>query len=119
MDRKEDQLGNKDMKISDNKKKRVLMLREEGLSYDKIAKEVKISRSSVIKIVKDSTNHVAKVYDAWVYKLCPNPRIILIHFGEKEKWAKCVVKAGKYNLPNKPILAKKVETTDEELYRQV
>ena len=107
------------MKITDGKKKRILMLREEGLSYDKIAKEVKVSRSSVIKIVKESTNHVAKVYEAWVYKVCPNPRIILIHFGDKKNWAKCVVKAGKYNLPNKPILAKKVETTDEELYRQV
>ena len=39
--------------------------------------------------------------DAWVYKICPNLRVILIHFGDKQK-AKCVVKAGAFNIPNKP-----------------
>ena len=119
MDRKEDQFGNENMKISGSKIKRVLMLREDGLSYDKIAKDVKISRSSVIKIVKAQNHIIPKPIEAWVYKLCPNPRIILIHFGDKEKRAKCVVKAGVFNRPDKPILVKNVDTTDEELYRQV
>jgi predicted transcriptional regulator len=107
------------MKISDGKKKRILMLREEGLSYDKISKEVKVSRTSVIKIIKNEEAIQPQAQDAWVYKICPNPRIILIHFGNKEKWAKCVVKAGLFNVPGKPLQVKKVETTDEELYRQV
>jgi DNA-binding XRE family transcriptional regulator len=107
------------MKISDSKKKRILMLREEGLSYDKIAKEVKVSRTSVINIIKFEETILPKPRQAWVYKICPNPRVILIHFGDKAKWAKCVVKAGIFNTPGKPLQVKKVETTDEELYRQI
>ena len=107
------------MKISGSKIKRVLTLREEGLSYDKIAKEVKVSSSSVIKIIKTDEKVTPREIKAWVYKLCPNPRVILIHFGNKEKWAKCVVKAGVFNLPNKPLIVTKVDTTDEELYRQI
>ena len=95
------------------------MLREEGLSYDKIAKETKVSRTSVIKIIKSEDVTENEILDAWVYKICPNPRVIMIHFGSKQKWAKCVVKAGVFNTPGKPLKAKKVDTTDEELYRQV
>lgn len=107
------------MKISDSKRKRILMLREEGLSYPKIAQETKVSRSSVMKIIKEKKDSMPKVLDAWIYKICPNPNIVLIHFGDKFKWAKCVVRAGKYNQPNKPLQVRKVDTTDEELYRQV
>jgi intein-encoded DNA endonuclease-like protein len=106
------------MKISDNKKKQILMLREEGLSYPKIAKETRVSRSSVMKIIKEKTDSIPKVLDAWIYKICPNPNIVLIHFGDKYKWAKCVVKAGGHHHPSKPLKVREVDTTDEELYRQ-
>lgn len=119
MDSKENQFSHRFMKITGTKIEKVLALRKEGLSYDKIAKQTKISRSSVIKIVKTEKKDEDRVIDAWVYKDCPNPRLILIHFGDKEKWAKCVVKAGRYNLQGKPLQVRKIETTDEELYRQV
>ena len=57
--------------------------------------------------------------EAWIFKLCPNPRVIFIHFGDKDKWAKCVVRAEKNHRQNMKIEVKRVETTDEELYRQV
>lgn len=107
------------MKISDKKKKSIFMLREEGLSYEKIAKQTKVSRSSVVNILKKELTKEPQPLDAWVYKICPNPRVIFIHFGSKERWSKCVVKAGLFNAPGKPLKVMKVETSDEELYRQV
>lgn len=62
-----------DLDIELRKIEKVLALRKEGLSYDKIAKQTKISRSSVIKIVKTEKKDEDRVIDAWVYKDCPNP----------------------------------------------
>ena len=118
MDSKENKFGNKNMKISDRKKKRIWMLREEGCPIQN-SKGDKRSVASVIKIIKFEESISAKVLSAWVYKIMPKSENILIHFGDKEKWAKCVVKAGIFNTPGKPLKVKKVETTDEELYRQV
>ena len=79
------------MKISDQKKAKVLELRATGLSYDKIAKE-KVSRSSVIKIIKSKERADIKegmirqstdnplpddTIDAKVKKPCINPRLII------------------------------------------
>lgn len=107
------------VKISGTKIEKIQKLRSEGKSYAEIAKQTKVSRSSVINIIKRQKKDEDSITNAWVYKTCPNPRLVLIHFGDKSKWAKCVVKAGAYNIPNKSLRVTKIKTTDEDLYRQL
>ena len=103
-------------KITDKVREKVIQLRAEGLSYPKIGKQVKLSVTSVSKIVKEHQVEDGPI-EAKILKPCPNPRIILIYFGERENWAKCVVRAGLNYPPNKTIMVKRVETSEEPLYR--
>jgi intein-encoded DNA endonuclease-like protein len=105
------------MKITDEIKDQVLANREQGFSYAKIAKATGISRSSVITIIKDYQIQDLPI-QAKVLKVCPNPRIILIYFGDrKENFAKCVVRAGMNYPQGKSLEVKKVDTSVEPLYR--
>ena len=119
-------------RISDQKKTKVLELRATGLSYDKIAKQTKVSRSSVIKIIKSKEQADIKegmirqstdnplpddTIDAKVKKPCINPRLIIIHFDEIEDDAKCIVRPG-FNYPRGMNLkVKRVVESEEPLYR--
>ena len=58
-------------RISDQKKTKVLELRATGLSYDKIAKETKVSRSSVIKIIRQ--NERANIKEGMIRQATENP----------------------------------------------
>jgi hypothetical protein len=109
------------MKISDRKKQSILEKRNLGFSFTRIAKETKISRSSVIKIIKDSAEQPKDgVIEAKILRSCPNPRIIYIYFnGDKADFAKCVVRAGLNYPANKLIRVKPIETSDEKLYKSV
>lgn len=104
-------------KISQATKTKVHKLRDTGLSYAKIAKATGISRSSVITIIK---NHLLQdlTIQAKVKKLCPNPRLIIIYFNDVlEDDAKCVVRPGMNYQTGKTLEVKKVETSEEPLYR--
>ncbi len=122
------------MSLSEETKELVLELRDKGLTYEQIAKKVKIRKSTVGQIVRSqasadvkegmirqSTNNPlpgTEILEAKILKPCVNPRIIIIYFGEKENQAKCVVTPG-YNYPyDKEIKVKKVEFSEAEpLYR--
>ena len=124
------------MSVSKETKEQVLELRDEGLTYEQIAKKVKIRKSTVGQIVRSqgaadvkkrmtpqSTENPLpefEILDAKILKPCVNPRIIMIYFGERENQAKCVVTPG-YNYPyDKEIKVKKVEFSEAEpLYRIV
>lgn len=105
------------MKITEEVRDQVNELRISGLSYSKIAKATGISRSSVIKIVKEFKikNEPIK---ARVRKTFPNPRIIEIFFGEdKLNSAKCIVRAEIDYRFGQPLMVKEVEMSDEPLFR--
>jgi intein-encoded DNA endonuclease-like protein len=105
------------MKITEEIKKDILEKRNQGFSYARIVKETGVSRTSVIKIVKDHQIQDLPV-EAKVLKICPNPRVILIYFGDrKENFAKCVVRAGMNYPAGKVLEVKKVDTSAEKLYR--
>jgi intein-encoded DNA endonuclease-like protein len=105
------------MKITEEIKKDILEKRNQGFSYARIVKETGVSRTSVIKIVKDHQIQDLPV-EAKVLKGCPNPRIILIYFGDqKENFAKCVVRSGMNYPAGKVLQVKKVDTSAEPLYR--
>ena len=110
------------MKISQATKTKVHELRDNGLSYAKIAKEAKISTSSVIKVLKEQPTVEQPMkeqpIEAKILKPCLNPRIILIYFNnDKTDFAKCVVKVGLNYPVGKTLLVKPIETTNERLFR--
>ena len=121
------------MKITDEIKDKVHELRSEGLSYAKIVEATGLGRTSVIKIIKSQNRADVKegmirqsmdnpletdVIEAKVKKLCPNPRIIMIYFNDQlENDAKCVVRPGENYQMGRPLQVKKVETSEEPLYR--
>jgi len=111
-------------KITPKKQQQIIDCWEDGLSYTKVAKATKVSVSSVRKVVSEHKETNEQSYDYPIYaqilKPCPNPRIIMIYFeGDKKNFAKCVVRAGLNYPAGKTIQVKKVETTNDELYRAV
>ena len=104
------------MRITDDTKSKIAELRAEGLSYAKIAKQTGVSRSSVINIIKERKQENEPI-EAKVKKPCPNPRLIIIHFGEIEDDAKCIVRPGISYPRGKTLLVKKVLESEEPLYR--
>ena len=105
------------MRITEEVRDQVNELRISGLSYSKIAKEIGISRSSVIKIVKEYKvkNEPIK---AKVRKIFPNPRVIEIFFGEDQlNKAKCIVRAENNYHFGQTLMVKEVEMSDEPLFR--
>ena len=126
------QIGNFQMKITEKTISKVKELRATGLSYAKIAKQTKISRSSVIKIIKSQERADIKegiirqsldeplpdeTIEAKVKKPCVNPRLIIIYFDQIEDDAKCIVRPG-HNYPRGMNLkVKRVIESEERLYR--
>jgi intein-encoded DNA endonuclease-like protein len=115
------------MKITPKTKQKVINLREDGLSYAKIAKSTKISKSSVVKILKKQSPSESEdkpkqdeFIQAKILKTCPNPRIIYVYFdNDRAKFAKCVVRAGMNYPRDKTMTVKRVDESAEEIYRAV
>ena len=107
------------MKISGDKIDKVIKLKADGITNAKISKDLGISISSVGRILKADQKLNGEELKAWVYKLCPNPRIIFIHFGDFDNVAKCVVRANGNHFLDKPLKVKRIDTSDEELFREI
>ncbi len=105
------------MRITKEKKEEILQLRATGLSYGKIVKETGVSRTSVIKIIKSVASSNEPI-EAKIKKPCINPRLVMIYFNDEiENDAKCIIQAGLNYPQGKTIQVKKVETSEEPLYR--
>ena len=111
-------------KWSKMQRDQVVVLRKTGMSWPKISKQLNIPRSTCRGIwVEDSDGEVAlpvpaakQIEKAKVLKLVPNPRLMLIHFTDREGYARCV-KRPEDNYPIKSeVYVKKVEG-DDDLYR--
>lgn len=111
-------------KITPKKRQQIIDHWKDGLSYTKVAKATKVSLSTARKVISEHKQTTEPTLDypikAQILKPCFNPRIIMIYFNrDKTNFAKCVVKAGLNYPTGKPILVKKVETTNDELYRAI
>ena len=105
---------------------RVISLRTSGTSWPKISKITGIPRGTCRSIWKadgalDEEPAPAKpakdeIEEAFVLKLVPNPRLILIAFPGREGYARCVKKAEERRPVNSKLLVKRVE---DDLYRIV
>ena len=84
--------------LTTEEKQRIIELREEGKSWGNIAKEVGCAKSTAQRIwklrqVEDDPKPVNLIEQARVLKMVPNPRLMLIHFEDREGVARCVKKA--------------------------
>lgn len=111
-------------KWSPMKRDQVVILRKTGLSWPKVSKQVGIPRSSCQKIwAEDSDGEVElpkapanQVERARVLKLVPNPRLMLIHFEDREGVARCVKRPEANHPVKSEVYVKRVEG-DDDLYR--
>jgi len=103
-------------RIPESTRKKAAELRREGLSYAKIAKRTKISMTSVIKIIKEDQVQNDPV-EAQVKKMCPNPRLMIIYFGQIENDAKCIIRQNDNYPLDSSVMVKRVLESEEPLYR--
>ena len=104
------------MKITDEIKDQVLANREQGFVMQRSRKRPALAGRQCHDHQGPSDQDLP--IQAKVLKVCPNPRIILIYFGDrKENFAKCVVRAGMNYPQGKSLEVKKVDTSVKPLYR--
>ena len=105
----------KPRKLTPEKKEEILKLRGEGLGYQRIGKAVGLSKSTVIRFLKQAPAvEPPGPIAARILKPFPNPRIMAIYFGERkeEKYGKVVVKPFLNYPPNSKINVLPVEGED-------
>jgi len=111
-------------KWSKMQRDQVVLLRKSGLSWPKVSKGVGIPRSSCQKIWSEDSDGkvelpappIKQIEKARVLKLVPNPRLMIIHFDDREGVARCVKRPEANHPPKSEVYVKKVEG-DDDLYR--
>ncbi len=106
--------------MTEEQEDEIMNLREEGVSWKEVAKRTGIPRSTCQGVVKRLTSRATglEVRDARILKPCPNPRILIIYFGDRKDgdMAKMVTKPWLNNRPGARVKVVKVEGEDG-LYR--
>ena len=119
----------KSNKVMPGHRNQIVLLREAGETWPKIAKAVGFSRSTVQKVYKEEQAKkeeeipvVEEVKPAWekarVLSMVPNPRLMRIYFEDRDEIGVCVKRPQDNHPPKSQILVKKVEG-EEKLYRLV
>lgn len=114
-------------KVMPGHRSQIVLLRQAGETWPKIAKAVGFSRSTVQKVYKEEQAKeeipvAEEVKPAWeqarVLSMVPNPRLMRIYFEDREEIGICVKRPQDNHPPKSQILVKKVEG-EEKLYRLV
>ena len=114
-------------KVMPEHRKQIVLLREAGETWPKIAKAVGFSRATVQKVYKEEKakeelpvveDTKPKYEKARVLSMVPNPRLMRIYFEDREGVGICVKRPQDNHPPKSQILVKKVEG-EEKLYRLV
>ena len=107
-------------------KERIRELRRGGMSWTELARETGVARSTCQGVMRSAVEPAPpaevpplEVREARILKPCPNPRIVMIYFGERRdpEIAKLVVRLGFNYTPNAPVRVVRVEGNDDDLYR--
>ena len=107
-------------------KERIRELRRGGMSWTELARETGVARSTCQGVMRATVEPAppaevppAEVREGRILKPCPNPRIVMIYFGERRdpEIAKLVVRLGFNCAPNASVRVVKVEGNDDGLYR--
>ena len=106
----------------------VVLLRDSGTSWPKIAKATGIPRSTCISIFQRESRVIKEpepepveppkdeIEEAFVLKHVPNPRLMLIGFPGREGFARCVKRPEDNRRINSQLLVRRVE---DDLFRLV
>jgi hypothetical protein len=117
----------KSNKVMPRHRNQIVLLREAGETWPKIAKAVGFSRATVQRVYKEEKEKEElpviedtkpKYEKARVLSMVPNPRLMRIYFEDREGIGICVKRPQDNHPPKSQILVKKVEG-EEKLYRLV
>ena len=114
-------------KVMPGHRKQIVLLRQAGETWPKIAKAVGFSRATVQRVYKEEKEKeeppvIEQAKPVWekarVLSMVPNPRLMRIYFEDREGVGICVKRPQDNHPPKSQILVKKVEG-EEKLYRLV
>ena len=117
----------KNNKVMPGHRNQIVLLRQAGETWPKIAKAVGFSRATVQKVYKEELAKEAppvieevkpRHEKARVLSMVPNPRLMRIYFEDRDEIGICVKRPQDNHPPKSQILVKKVEG-EEKLYRLV
>jgi len=117
----------KSNKVMPRHRNQIVLLRQAGETWPKIAKAVGFSRATVQKVYKEEqAKEAPQVIEeeaprhemARVLSMVPNPRLMRIYFEDRDEIGVCVKRPQDNHPPKSQILVKKVEG-EEKLYRLV
>ena len=117
----------KSKKVMPGHRNQIVLLRQAGETWPKIAKAVGFSRATVQKVYKEEVAKEAppvieETKPQWekarVLSMVPNPRLMRIYFEDRDEIGVCVKKPNYNHPPKSEIIVKKVEG-EEKLYRLV
>ena len=114
-------------KVMPGHRNQIVLLRQAGETWPKIAKAVGFSRATVQKVYKEELAKEAppvikETKPQWekarVLSMVPNPRLMRIYFEDRDEIGVCVKKPNYNHPPKSEIIVKKVDG-EEKLYRLV
>ena len=114
-------------KVMPRHRNQIVLLRQAGETWPKIAKAVGFSRATVQKVYKEELAKeappvVEETKPQWekarVLSMVPNPRLMRIYFEDRDEIGVCVKKPNYNHPPKSEIIVKKVDG-EEKLYRLV
>jgi hypothetical protein len=114
-------------KVMPGHRNQIVLLRQAGETWPKIAKAVGFSRATVQRVYKEEKEKEElpiiedtkpRYEKARVLSMVPNPRLMRIYFEDREGVGICVKRPQDNHPPKSQILVKKVEG-EEKLYRLV
>jgi len=119
-------MGKKNVQISKAVRQQIVMARNSGMSWPKVAELAGCARSTVQRIYKQDSKPVVpleevkkimEIEEARVLKMVPNVRMMLIYFEHKEGIGRCIKRPNDNHPPKSMVLVRKVEGEDD-LYRK-
>lgn len=119
-------MGKKNVQISKAVRQQIVMARNSGMSWPKVAELAGCARSTAQRIYKEESKPVipleevkktVEIEEARVLKMVPNVRLMLIYFEHKEGIGRCIKRPNDNHPPKSMVLVRKVEGEDD-LYRK-
>lgn len=119
-------MGKKNKVIPVGIRQQIVMARNSGMSWPKVAELAGCARSTAQRIYKEESKTVVpleevkktvEIEEARVLKMVPNVRMMLIYFEHKEGIGRCIKRPSDNHPPKSMVLVRKVEGEDD-LYRK-
>lgn len=119
-------MGKKNIQISADVREQIVLARNSGMTWPKVAELAGCAKSTAQRIYKEDSKPVVpleevkktvEIEEARVLKMVPNVRLMLIYFEHKEGIGRCIKRPNDNHPVKSLVLVKKVEGEDD-LYRK-